>query len=189
MKCGILLLAAGWGRRFGADKRQARLSNGRTLLQQTVAQLRCTGLPLRVCLRPGDDPLYDGFEAAEVLVCPGAQQGMGVSLAEGVAQVPGDWDAVLVALADMPCIRPATVQAVTAALQPEGIVVPVYRGQRGHPVALHRHWFAALRALRGDRGARAILEAAGDACRWLPVVDPGVVQDVDRREDLAALFS
>lgn len=189
MKCGILLLAAGRGRRFGADKRQALLPNGSTLLQQTLGELRGAGLPLRICLRPGDAIPQGLFAPGEALFCPGAEQGMGVSLAQGVAQLPGDWDGVLVALADMPRIKPATVQAVAAALQPGGIVVPLYREQRGHPVALHRDWFAALRALQGDRGARALVDAAGSACRWLPVEDSGVVQDVDCPADLAALFS
>lgn len=189
MTVGILLLAAGRSRRFGSDKRLACLPAGRPLLQHTLSTLRAAKLPLRVCLRPGDARVDDWFEPGERLICPGAGGGMGRSLAEGVAQVPGHWQGLLVALADMPWVRAATLGQLVAALEPGGIVVPLHRGQRGHPVAFHRHWFPALQQLQGDRGARTLIDAAGDACRWLPVDDPGVLLDVDRPADLTAGLS
>jgi molybdenum cofactor cytidylyltransferase len=186
---GILLLAAGRSRRFGSDKRLACLPGGRPLLQQTLLTLRAAKLPLRVCLRPGDAVVDDCFEPGERLVCPGADGGMGRSLAEGVAQLPGHWQGLLVALADMPWVQPQTLRHLVAALEPGGIVVPLHAGQRGHPVAFHRHWFPMLQQLQGDRGARALIDAAGDACRRLPVDDPGVLRDVDRPADLTAGLS
>ena len=35
----ILVMAAGQSRRFGSDKRQARLGNGQTLLMATLARV------------------------------------------------------------------------------------------------------------------------------------------------------
>lgn len=189
MTTGILVLAAGQARRFGADKRRVRLAAGDTLLVQSLATLRSSGLPLRVCLRSDDDPAVLGVPSAEALICPGAAEGMGRTLAEGVSQVPEDWQGLLVALADMPRLQASTVCAVAAALQPGGIVVPVCQGRRGHPVGFHRDGFAALMALRGDRGARELLARAGAACREVPVRDPGCLLDVDRPEDLVAVFS
>ena len=50
-----------------------------------------------------------------MIECPRAQEGMGASLACGVMASP-DASGWIVALADMPWIRPATIQSVAAAL-------------------------------------------------------------------------
>ena len=54
MRIQRLILAAGAGRRFGADKRRARLSSGETLLEATLSVL-CPADPLPLLvLRPGE---------------------------------------------------------------------------------------------------------------------------------------
>lgn len=189
MKLGILLLAAGRARRFGSDKRRALLADGRSLLQHSLDRLGETGLPLYVCLGPEDEPRALLPPGVASVICPGAEEGMGQTLAEGVARIPAEWEGLLVALADLPGVTPASVLAVARALRPGGIVMPVYRGQRGHPVAFHQDWFPALRGLTGDTGARQVLRSAGAAVCELPLDDPGLVRDVDRPRDLAALFN
>ena len=65
-------------------------------------------------------------------------------------------------------------------------VVPVYRDGRGHPVLFGRACFAAVGALRGDVGARAVLEALGDRLAQVPV-EADAPLDVDTPEVLAQL--
>lgn len=197
MTVGVLLLAAGRGRRFGADKRLAVLADGRSLLLATIETIRCADLPLLVCLGTGDDELQarlsaDGIPCQQ---CPDSALGMGSTLANGVAAVAASWGGALVALADMPLIRPRTYALVGDALgQAPGtgpgensIAVPVYRGRRGHPVGFDGRHFPELLALGGDRGARDILAAHPGAVAEIEVDDPGVVVDVDRVEDLQQL--
>jgi len=182
---GVLLLAAGESRRFGSDKRRARLPHGPRLLTVVVDTVRRTGLPLRVCLRPGEASLAEesGLESGEVLVCTQAAGGMGHTLAEGVAQLPS-WAGVLVALADMPGIRVDTFCQAAAALTPERIVVPEFRGRPGHPVGFGRDWFPRLRQSTGDAGARALVQEAGGLCDRLAVTDAGILRDIDYPDDL-----
>ncbi|PXA96530.1 molybdopterin-guanine dinucleotide biosynthesis protein MobA, partial [Caulobacter sp. D5] len=73
------------------------------------------------------------------------------------------------------------VQALSAG---PGIAAPVHAGRRGHPVLFARRWFEDLAALAGDRGAQGVLTKAGDAIALVETDDPGVLFDVDRREDL-----
>lgn len=56
-----LVMAAGYSRRYGdADKRQARLADGRTLLATTVARIEQAFLQVRVAIREEDDALQLG---------------------------------------------------------------------------------------------------------------------------------
>lgn len=186
MTVGVLLLAAGSSTRFGGDKRLAHLPAGDTLLATAVASVQRSGLPLRVCLRPDDTAAQHllAEQAVAVLSCPNSALGMGHTIADAIPRLPACWRGVLVALADMPAIQPATFCQVASELEEGSIVVPVWQGRRGHPVAFGRAWFGALASLSGDRGARALIQANPGKCRELAVTDPGILLDIDRPSDL-----
>ena len=188
MTVGLVLLAAGSSRRFGSDKRFAELPDGRTLLDATLDSVVDSGLPLRVCLGPGDDALAVALEqrGIDVIVCQTSADGMGATLAEASRGL-GDWSAVLVALADMPLIQPATLTMIAAAATPDQIVVPCVRGQQGHPVAFGKCFFDLLTRCRGDRGARWIIERNPQAVCELAVDDHGILRDVDTPDALREL--
>jgi len=185
-----ILLAAGRAERFGGTKLHTALREGPDAgLAIGVAACRHLASVMDVVIavvRVGDDALAAAFEheGARVVVARNADEGMGVSLAAGVAAA-SDESACIVALADMPWIEPSTIARVAQALaNGESIVAPCYRGQRGHPVGFASTHRAELLALRGDEGARAILAAHRDALTLIDVEDPGVLRDVDTPKDL-----
>jgi molybdenum cofactor cytidylyltransferase len=137
-------------------------------------------------VRPGDFPLSDMLEqeGCYVTPCADAARGMGHSLAHGIssARDAAGW---IVALADMPRIRPETIRAVAdAVLEGALIAAPAYRGERGHPVAFSAALKPELLVLAGDSGARAVLERHRDEIRLIECDDTGTVLDVDARADL-----
>jgi molybdenum cofactor cytidylyltransferase len=137
-------------------------------------------------VRPHDDALAALFaiEGARVIRAARAHEGMGASLAAGVAAAP-DADGWLVALADMPWIAPATHARVAAGLRDgASIVAPHCNGRRGHPVGFAAALCGELLALGGDEGARRVLEAHRDALTPIEVDDAGVLRDVDQPGDL-----
>ena len=186
MAMGVLMLAAGSSRRFGSDKRMARLSTGTTLLQKSLDNARDSGLPVTVCLGPGDTKLAGELrtQGFEVHLCPNALQGMGATLADGIAHIQ-QWDCVLVALADMGWLTPETFRTVAEQCDQTSICVPVFEGQRGHPVGFGRAFFAQLRELHGDQGAKGIVEAHEGDVRELHLSDPGIIRDADTPDQLA----
>jgi molybdenum cofactor cytidylyltransferase len=182
-----ILLAAGRGTRFGGGKLLHPLADGVPIAAHAVRNLRAAGLPVLAVVRPGDDALARLLDAegCEVVTCPDADLGMGTSLAHGVRARPGarGW---VVALADMPSIRPATIARVAAAIENGArIAAPTYRGERGHPVGFAAAYYPALAVLAGDAGARALVREQRDAMELLACDDPGTVYDIDRRDDIA----
>jgi molybdenum cofactor cytidylyltransferase len=162
----VLVLASGRGERFRASggqgsKLQALLA-GRPVLEHTLAAVRASGLPFHV-------------EAA-------GHPGMGDSIAAGVRATAdaGGW---LVLPGDLPLVSPDSLRAVAAALQHASVVLPFYRGTRGHPVGFAAEHGPALRALSGAEGAAAIVQGAKSL--KLELQDEGIVTDIDTVEDLA----
>lgn len=185
MTAGVLLLAAGRGRRFGSDKRFVRLPDGKSLLEASLDTVRAAGLPLCVCLRSGDHAGEALMRERDItwVSCSSADQGMGHTIAEGMRGAVA-WDAVLIALADMPRIQSSTFRAVARNCCRDRIVAPTYNGKRGHPVGFGVRYFEGLTGLEGDVGARVLLSQHADWLEEVPVGDPGILYDVDRPSDL-----
>jgi molybdenum cofactor cytidylyltransferase len=187
VKVGVLALAAGRARRFGSDKRVARLPDGRHCIEAFLDQVSDSGLPALVCLAPGEDALAKALDNRDCPchLCAHAAAGMGATLADGIKAVT-DWDGVLVALADMPWITAGTYRAVAHSLAPGRISIPVFEGQRGHPVGFSRAYFPAIAGLGGDAGARDLLRRYAASVDEVRVADPAILKDIDLPEDIAA---
>jgi molybdenum cofactor cytidylyltransferase len=166
----VLVLASGRGERFAASggsgsKLHAVLA-GQPVLERTLAAVRASGLPWH---------LEDA-----------GHEGMGDSIAAAVAatrEAPG-W---LVLPGDLPLIKPASLLAVASALSQHTVVVPHYRGRRGHPVAFAMSCRDALLQLAGAEGAAPVVraQAAMNRVGRLELDDVGVVTDIDTVADLA----
>lgn len=182
-----VLLAAGAGSRFGGDKLLALLPDG-TAVGVTSARLLKGAVDEAVAVvRPGDVELARllSEEGLRVLPFPGAAEGMGASLAYGVAAAP-EADGWVVGLADMPFLGPESVAAVTTSLRHGAwIAAPSFRGRRGHPVGFAKGLFVELTALRGDRGAREVLARYPDRIQVIEGNDPGILLDVDSLSDIS----
>ena len=91
---------------------------------------------------------------------------------------------MVLVLADQPHLRSDTLDALVRALAgPGGVAASRYAGGRGAPAAFGRDHFAALAALRGDRGAKELLAGADVAL----VPFPEGAADVDTEDDVRAL--
>lgn len=183
--CIALVLAAGRGRRFGSDKRLARLPSGQTLLAATLARVLEVFERVLVVLRAEDDPQRLGVDSrVRVVRAAQAENGMGSSLAAGIAALDEEGQAVAVLLGDMPWIEAATLRALAGEAHPGRIVLPVFQGERGHPVIFGRDFWPALAQVSADQGGRLVVDGNPHACLWVEVGDAGVSRDVDLPGDV-----
>jgi len=180
-----ILLAAGFSRRFGDDKRLVEI-DGVPLAVISARKLQAACARTIVIVRPEYDALaaHPGLLGCTVVRCTDPERGMGHSLAAGIA-ASADAAGWLIALADMPSIDPASYRAVIEALQAgASLAQPSYRGRPGHPVGFAAAWRDSLLALDGDIGARELIRSAGVARVVCPVDDPGIHRDIDLPADL-----
>lgn len=185
-RIAAIILAAGAGRRLGGRKPLAPCA-GKTLLARAVAAGRNAGLDCTMAVFGEVDAEY--LEAATeaglaFTVNADWRDGMGTSIAAGVASLPGDCDAVLVQTVDQALVDGDGLRTLVDAWRraPESIVAARYAGATGVPALFPRRCFQALRALGGDRGARGII--AGDG--GVVAMDlPEAALDVDTAADLA----
>ncbi|OCC00459.1 4-diphosphocytidyl-2C-methyl-D-erythritol kinase [Labrys sp. WJW] len=121
---------------------------------------------------------------------PNFAEGLSTSVRAGIAALPAESDAALIALGDMPLVDAALLDRLISAFEPDKgalIVLPVTERQRGNPVIWARRFFDELQAIEGDAGGRQILKANSDAVVEIPVSSSATSFDVDTKEALAQL--
>jgi molybdenum cofactor cytidylyltransferase len=183
-----LLLAAGSATRFGSDKLLHLLPHDVPIAVQSARHLKVVfGADVLAVVRPEAKALAELLreEGCKVVPCERAADGMGASLACAV-RATGEVDAYLVALADMPFIRPSSIAAVRDELQKgAALAAPYFRARRGHPVGISSRFRDELANLKGDEGAKTLLAHRAAEIVKVPVGDPAVLRDIDTPGDLA----
>ena len=167
----VIVLAAGRGERFlasgGATHKLQALLAGKRVIDHVLDAVIASSLPCHVV----------GADAS--------RPGMGDSIAAGVQATPGA-SAWLILPADLPLISPDTLRAIALAA-PCAVTVPMYLGQRGHPVRFGVECVPELLNLQGNMGAAQLIKAqdAINSVAIIEVNDAGCVTDIDTLEDLA----
>jgi molybdenum cofactor cytidylyltransferase len=183
-----ILLAAGRSTRFGSDKLLHPLPDG-TPMALASARALSAAVPRTLAVIGEDSRELAALFAAHgigTVVASEAASGMGASLAAGIAAA-AQADGWLVALGDMPYVRPQTVDRVVGALRAGArLAAPSYLGQRGHPVGFSAWFRRELLALHGDHGARALLQRHAAELVQVECDDPGVLIDIDEPGALTA---
>jgi nicotine blue oxidoreductase len=152
-----LLLAAGRGARLGTPKALVEY-DGERLLDRGVRLLAEGGChPVVVVLGAADAQV----RGAVAVRNPGWASGMGSSLRAGLAALPEEAEAVVIALVDQPLIRPGAVRALIEARA--GLAVATYGGRRRNPVLVAREHFAEVTEVPcDDHGDPADIDTPGD---------------------------
>ncbi len=180
-----IVLAAGASSRMGRDKALLRWDD-KTFLEHLLAALRNaeTG-PVRVVLGGNADEVQKqiSFGAGEVVVNPDWQKGMLSSLIAGLNSLPADVEAAVVCLVDHPCVSSTLIRALRENFRTGGnlIVVPTYRGRRGHPVLFSATLFDELRAAPLEVGARHVVRRHADDILEMPTEEEGVLLNTNDR--------
>jgi molybdenum cofactor cytidylyltransferase len=184
-----LLLAAGGARRFGSQKLIEPLG-GAPLVSQSAARLAATVDATYVVV--GHDAEHVAAAVADlevtVVVNEAWTEGLSSSLRAGVTALPDDCEAVVISLGDQPLMGVDAVRTVVDRWRETGkpIVVTRYDGTRGHPILFARSMWRTLAELRGDTGARDLIEQARSQVAFVDVDSP-MPADVDTGADLARL--
>lgn len=177
MNSAILVMAAGFGRRFrqsGSGNKLLAMLNGKPVLQHTLENAQATGRPVFVVSQPSDEAIHQLAEKESLIFCP--SQGLGESIAAGI-RACSDYDGWVIALGDMPWLQTTSYLAVIEALETHPLVRPVINGLPGHPVGFQQQYYSDLSLLSGDTGAKKLLQQS--LTHYIELEDQGCLSDVD----------
>jgi len=178
------VLAAGRSARMGATNKMLAEVDGVAMVVRAVEAALAS--------RADETVVVTGHEASRVrdvlrgydvrfVHNPDHRDGMSTSVRAAVGAA-GRVAGVLIALGDMPDVTKEHLDQLIEAFAPEqghSVVVPTYEGMRGNPVLWGAAHFSAIKKLRGDRGARRLIDARMEQACFVEMDDPGVLRDLD----------
>lgn len=180
----LAVLGAGASQRFGSENKLLAQWRGKPLIAHVLETFDAAAFARCILvLRKGDHALAEigrqhAFETFENM---NAKNGIAGSIALA-AQESKKSDGLMIALADMPLIKQATIDALLSAFQGapnDAIIAPELNRHRGHPVIFARRYFFELAKLSGDNGAASVIKNHAHSYIGVPVDDEGVTIDFD----------
>ncbi len=187
------VISAGTSSRMGYPKALLEF-HGRTFLETILDALRAVGVQRRVVvLGPDADKIlkHIGLRDVTVLSTERLEAGPIGSIRAAIREVQAHpVDGLLVWPVDMPQVTIATVETLLEQFRGSDrpIVVPEFRGTRGHPIIFGRAVFDELLAAPDAEGARAVVRADAGRVLRVPVDDPAVVKVLNTPEEYQELM-
>ena len=180
------MLAAGRSTRFDGVKQLAPFGD-RPLVRWAVDAAVASGLrPVLTVVGSRSGPIQAVLpQGVDVVRAWRAKAGIAQSLRALVAALDG-WrqvGAVCVGLADQPGVGPQAYRRLADAYDAGAtLAVATYTGQRRNPVLIARALWPRVAALRGDVGARALMQ--DETVTEVDCTDTGTPADIDTPADL-----
>ena len=189
MTLHILVLAAGASTRLGQPKQLVKLG-GRPALHRVVSSaVAIAGHAVTVVIGAHARDLTHllGHSPASVILNRDWEEGMASSIRRGMAALPAACEAVMILLGDQVAVTVDDLKRLVSAWKEQDSVIATatYERHVGVPAIFPRICFSELTELRGDTGARMVLERNNYRLVRVPMSNAAI--DLDTPEDLAAL--
>ena len=187
MKIAGIILAAGGSTRMGDQNKLLQMVDGTSLVQKVVGS----------ALNSNIESVYVilGYQAALIRQCISNKsvnwvensdwsRGMASSIKSGIEALNTNYDGAMILLGDMPFIEPIMINQLLALYQKKKIVVPVKDGRQGNPVLFSSAFFADLKLLGGDKGAKPIIKKNPDSVIIANVLTDTIFHDLDTPDQI-----
>jgi len=182
-----MILAAGESKRMGKPK--LILPFGETTILGAVINnvLSSKADKILVVLGSDAEKIRKKIEnlSLEITTNPGYQKGMLSSVQWGFKNLSDNAKAALVCLGDQPGISTVVINKVIDVYKRtrKGIVIPVYKKNRGHPVLIDIKYRKDVKNLNPDIGLRELVYNHPEDTVEVKVEAPSILHDIDDPDD------
>lgn len=193
-RTAVLLVAAGLSARMGVFKPMMQLG-GKPLIDHALNTFQITGIGEIVIVTGHRRHEIEAHLADRDIVLIQnkryAQTEMFDSVRIGLDYLHGRCDRFFVMPADIPLIRPFSIEAMLFCMQSQQSAVfkPSFKGKSGHPLLIDAGCIPQILEYNGANGLKGALESANFSMRTLPLPDPGILMDADTPEGMMIIQS
>ena len=179
-----VILSAGASSRMGRPKALLPYREG-TFLEHLIEVTRHPRIgATRVVLGAGAEVIQAvaKLDPSVVVLNPDWEQGQLSSIRAGLRSLEGiDTDGIVLCPVDHPLVSEPLVSELIERFYEDkkAIVLPTYKGRRGHPVIFSAALYGELLAAPADKGARAVVWAHPSDVLEVPTDEEGVVLNIN----------
>lgn len=94
-------------------------------------------------------------------------------------------DAILLCLGDQPTVHPSVIEKLLQKFPTSkmGILIPVYRKKRGHPILIRTQYCNEILKIPLDKGLRELMQNHASDIQEIPVLSCSIIKDIDTPEE------
>ena len=182
-----IILAAGESKRMKVPKMLLPF-HGKTMIERVIDNVIMSDVfNILVVLGSYRDKILESVDHLPVDYCYNAnyRKGMLSSVQCGFESLPANVDATLVFPGDQPFIEPEVINLIIREYKKtgKGIVIPVYRNKRGHPLLIDSRYREVINTLDENEGLRSLSGKYQEDVLEVKTKSWGILKDFDTKED------
>jgi molybdenum cofactor cytidylyltransferase len=182
-----IILAAGESKRMGKPKLLLPFEE-KTIIETVLDNVIQSKVEkIMVVLGSGREKIEQRIKnySLKIAFNPDFRSGMLSSVHAGFKALPENAQAALVVLGDQPSISTSVINDLIEAYKRtrKGIVLPVYEGERGHPVLIDMKYGSEVENLSPDIGLRGTVYNHPEDIFEVEVKSQSILRDIDYIED------
>jgi molybdenum cofactor cytidylyltransferase len=182
-----IILAAGESKRMRVPKMLLPFE-GKTMIEKVIGNVTASQADrILVVLGSYSDEILAVINGLDVDHCYNEhyKHGMLSSVKCGFRNLPENYEAVLVLPGDQPLIEPSVINKLIDSyrLLQKGMVIPVYRKKRGHPILIGRKYHETVFSLSEKEGLRSLSSMYPNDVLEVETKSPNILKDFNTKEE------
>jgi molybdenum cofactor cytidylyltransferase len=183
----VIILAAGESKRMGSPKMLLPFGNKtiiETVIENVVSSVADNTM---VVLGSSGDEILEKIAWLPVKHCynENYSEGMLSSVKCGFSKLPEKFDAAMVLPGDYPGVGAGVINMLIESFtgSKKKIVIPLFRGKRGHPIVISYELREEVMRLGPEKGLRELPDKFPDDVLEVDVNNQAVLKDIDNMDD------
>ena len=182
-----ILLVAGQSKRMNGENKLTKEIQGIPLIKLSVKNILASSINELIIVLGHQKEIIEKFidknKKIKFVFNKNFESGMASSIKTGLNHLSEKTEAFFICLADMPMVNHDIYNQLIKSKDNKEIIVPTYKGQQGNPVLFDKSMKENLLDIRGDVGAKKILESNKDKILNLEINDQSISESFNAKDD------
>ena len=182
-----ILLAAGQSKRMVGENKLTKKIQDVPLIKHSVKNILAGSIDELIIVlgyqKEVIEKIIDKNEKVKFFFNKDFENGIASSIKTGLKNLSEKTEAFFICLGDMPMVNHDTYNQLIKSKDNKEIIVPTYKGQQGNPVLFDKSIKEKILNIRGDVGAKKILESNKDKILNLEINDQSISKSFNAKND------
>ena len=186
-----ILLAAGQSKRMDGENKLTKEIQGVPLIKHSVKNILASSIDELIIVigyqKEIIEKLIDKNNKIKFVFNKDFESGMASSIKTGLNNLSEKTESFFICLGDMPMVNSNIYNQIIKSRNQKNIIVPTYNGQQGNPVLFDKSMKEKVLDIRGDVGAKKILELNKDKISNLEINNQNISKGFNVQDDFSSL--
>ena len=182
-----ILLAAGQSKRMKGENKLIKQMKGIPLIQHSVKNILLSPIDELIIIlgyqKEIVKKIIDKNKKIKFVYNNDFESGMASSIITGLKQLSENTESFFICLGDMPLVNSNIYNQLINSKNKKDIIVPNYMNQQGNPVLFNKSMKEKIMSIKGDVGAKKIIESNRDQVLNITINDESVIRNYNTPEN------